>query len=96
MPRADQANVRNASGLWYVDTRCVRCDAALSWNDGDAIFLVGHLPEKGTLLAYFGHQPQPGASSRLRTKKAMKAISPRTFHQIGHVAPTPQPTDSSC
>ncbi|MDE2786132.1 MAG: hypothetical protein OXL37_05650 [Chloroflexota bacterium] len=28
MPRADQANVRNAPGLWYVDdTRCVRCDA---------------------------------------------------------------------
>ena len=27
MPRADQANVRNAPGLWYVDNRCVRCDA---------------------------------------------------------------------
>ena len=70
--------------------------ATLSWNDGDAIFVVGHLPEKGTLLAYFGHQPQPGAGSHLRTKKAMKAISPRTFHQIGRVAPTPQPTNSSC
>ena len=31
MPRADQANVRNASGLWYVDNRCVRCDAARHW-----------------------------------------------------------------
>ena len=62
----------------------MRCDAALSWNDGDAIFLVGHLPEKATLLAYFGHQPQPGAGSHLRTKNPMKAISTRTFH---HIAP---------
>ena len=96
MPRADQANVRNAPGLWYVDARRVRCDAALSWNDGDAIFLVGHLPEKCTLLAYFGHRPQPGDGSQLRTKKATKAISPRTFHQIGRVAPTSQLTNLSC
>ena len=34
MPRADQANVRNAPGLWYVDTRCVRCDAARHWAPG--------------------------------------------------------------
>ena len=34
MPRADQANVRNAPGLWYVDTRCVRCDAARHWGPG--------------------------------------------------------------
>ena len=96
MPRADEPNVRNAPGLWYVDTRCVRCDAALSGNDGDSIFLVCHLPENSTLLAYFGHQPQPGAGSHLRTKKTMKAISPRTLHQIGRVALTPQPTNSSC
>ncbi len=34
MPRADQANVHNAPGLWYVDTRCARCDAARHWAPG--------------------------------------------------------------
>ncbi len=34
MPRADQANVRNAPGLRYVDTRCVRCAAARHWAPG--------------------------------------------------------------
>ena len=34
MPRADQANVRSAPGPWYVDTRCVRCDAARNWAPG--------------------------------------------------------------
>ena len=34
MPRADQANLRNAPGLWYVDTRRVRCDAARRWAPG--------------------------------------------------------------
>ena len=35
----------------------VVADATLSWNHGDAIFMVGHLPTKGTLLAYFGPKP---------------------------------------
>ena len=34
MPRLDQANPDNASGPWYVDTRCVRCDAARHWAYG--------------------------------------------------------------
>ena len=34
MPRSDQANIRNAAGPWYVDTRCVRCDAARHWAPG--------------------------------------------------------------
>ena len=34
MPRADQANIRNARGPWYVDTRCVGCDAARHWAPG--------------------------------------------------------------
>ncbi len=35
----------------------VVADAILSWNDGDAIFMSGYLPQKGTLLAYFGPKP---------------------------------------
>ena len=34
MPRADRANVRNAPGPWYVDTRRVKCDAARHWAPG--------------------------------------------------------------
>ena len=35
----------------------VVADATLSCNDGDAIFMIGYLPQKGTLLAYFGPKP---------------------------------------
>lgn len=31
MPRPDLAHPANAPGLWYVDTRCIRCDAARNW-----------------------------------------------------------------
>ena len=39
------------------DTDAVVADATLSWNDGNAIFMIGYLPGKGTLLAYFGPKP---------------------------------------
>ena len=35
----------------------VIADATMSWNDGDAIFMIGHLLHKGNLLAYFGPKP---------------------------------------
>ena len=35
----------------------VVADATLLWNDGDAIFMVGYLQHKGTLLADFGPAP---------------------------------------
>ena len=28
LPRPDQANPSNAAGPWFVDTCCIRCDAA--------------------------------------------------------------------
>ena len=31
MARADLAHLDNADGSWYVDTRCIRCDAARHW-----------------------------------------------------------------
>ena len=31
MPRPDQANPSDAPGPWFVDTRCIRCDAARNW-----------------------------------------------------------------
>ena len=31
MPRPDQTNPSNAAGPWFVDTRCIRCDAARNW-----------------------------------------------------------------
>ena len=34
MPRLDQAHSDNAPGKWYVDTRCIRCDAARHWAPG--------------------------------------------------------------
>ncbi len=34
MPRADQSHPANQSGLWFVDTRCIRCDAARNWAPG--------------------------------------------------------------
>ncbi len=34
MPRVDQANSHNAPGPWFVDTRCIRCDAARHWAPG--------------------------------------------------------------
>ena len=39
------------------DTDAVVADATLSWNDGNAIFMIGYLHGKGTLLAYFGPKP---------------------------------------
>ena len=39
------------------DTDTVVADANLSWNDGNAIFMIGYPPGKGTLLAYFGPKP---------------------------------------
>ena len=34
MPRPDKAHLRNAAGPWYVDDRCIRCDAARNWAPG--------------------------------------------------------------
>ena len=34
MPRPDKAHPRNAPGPWYVDDRCIRCDAARNWAPG--------------------------------------------------------------
>ena len=31
MARPDQSNPSNAVGPWFVDTRCIRCDAARNW-----------------------------------------------------------------
>ena len=31
MARADLAHPKNAAGNWFVDTRCIRCDAARNW-----------------------------------------------------------------
>ena len=31
MPRPDQTHPSNAEGPWFVDTRCIRCDAARNW-----------------------------------------------------------------
>ena len=31
MPRPDQTHPSNAAGLWFVDTHCIRCDAARNW-----------------------------------------------------------------
>ena len=31
MARADLAHSSNAPGDWFVDTRCIRCDAARDW-----------------------------------------------------------------
>ena len=31
MARPDQANPSNAPGSWFVDTRCIKCDAARNW-----------------------------------------------------------------
>ena len=31
MPRPDLSHPANAPGPWYVDTRCIRCDAARNW-----------------------------------------------------------------
>ena len=49
MPRADQANLRNAPGLRYVDIRRVRCDAARRWAPGliemdDAVRIIHSQP----------------------------------------------------
>ena len=35
----------------------VIADSTLSWDDGNAIFMIGYLSHKGTLLAYFGQKP---------------------------------------
>lgn len=35
----------------------VMADATLSWNDGDAMFMIGYLRHKGTLLANFRPAP---------------------------------------
>lgn len=34
MPRFDQSHPSNAVGPWFVDTRCIRCDAARNWAPG--------------------------------------------------------------
>ena len=34
MARLDQANPSNVYGPWFVDTRCIRCDAARNWATG--------------------------------------------------------------
>ena len=34
MARADLAHPKNAAGPWFVDTRCIRCDAARNWAPG--------------------------------------------------------------
>ncbi len=34
MPRPDKAHPHNAAGPWYVDDRCIRCDAARNWAPG--------------------------------------------------------------
>ncbi len=34
MARLDQANSSNVYGPWFVDTRCIRCDAARNWATG--------------------------------------------------------------
>ena len=31
MPRPDLAHPDDASGDWFVDSRCIRCDAARHW-----------------------------------------------------------------
>ena len=31
MPRPDQTHPSNAAGPWFVDTHCIRCDAARNW-----------------------------------------------------------------
>ncbi len=31
MPRVDQSHPDNVAGQWFVDTRCIRCDAARNW-----------------------------------------------------------------
>ena len=42
----------------------VIADATLSWNEGNAIFMIGHLDGKGTLLAYFGPNPTQPQENR--------------------------------
>ena len=34
MPRIDQSHPDNVDGPWFVDTRCIRCDAARNWAPG--------------------------------------------------------------
>ena len=34
MPRPDLSHLDNAAGPWYVDSRCIRCDAARNWAPG--------------------------------------------------------------
>ena len=34
MPRPDLSHPDNVPGSWYVDTRCIRCDAARNWAPG--------------------------------------------------------------
>ncbi len=34
MPRPDLAHPSNAAGPWYVDNRCIRCDASRNWAPG--------------------------------------------------------------
>ena len=43
--------------LFKDDVDIIVADATLSWNDGNAIFMVGYLSHKGTLMAYFGPKP---------------------------------------
>ena len=50
MARPDLANTENVDGQWFVDTRCVGCDAARHW----APNLVG---TDGKGRSYIAHQP---------------------------------------
>ena len=47
MPRVDQAHKQNAAGPWFVDTRCIRCDAARHWAPG----LIDMDPEGRSFVA---------------------------------------------
>ena len=55
---SDDAMAEQGSARRFMDDiDVVVADATLSWNDGDGIFMIGYLPHKGTLLAYFGPKP---------------------------------------
>lgn len=47
MARAEQAHKQNAAGPWFVDTRCIRCDAARHWAPG----LIDMDPEGRSFVA---------------------------------------------
>lgn len=76
MPRPNLAHPSNAAGAWYVDSRCIRCDASRNW-------APGLIDADAAGRSYMARQPE-GKEEQAAMWRAAAACPTKSIGNLDH------------